>query len=87
MKTYIITFFSHFGATRFKKEMKKAGTEVQLKPVPRFLSSSCGTCAIAVTEDLTFPENIEEVEQIVVLKSDFSSGNSEYETLYSAIEG
>ncbi len=84
MKTFIITFYSHFGATRFKKEANKSGAEVQLKPVPRFLSSSCGTCAVVKTEELTFPQNMDEVEQIVELLSD-SSKENDFTTLYSSI--
>ena len=42
--TYV-TFFSHYGAMRFKKNMEARGVAVTLMPVPRFLSSSCGTCA------------------------------------------
>ena len=30
---------------RFKKNMEARGAVVTLMPVPRFLSSSCGTCA------------------------------------------
>ncbi len=44
MTTYIITFFSHFGAMRYKKEADNAGLDAVLMPVPRYLSSSCGTC-------------------------------------------
>lgn len=44
MTTYIATFFSHFGAIRFHKEMKEKGIEGTLMPVPRKVSSSCGTC-------------------------------------------
>lgn len=42
--TYV-TFYSHYGAIQFKKEMDARGYSVALMPVPRFLSSSCGTCA------------------------------------------
>jgi len=41
---YIATFFSHFGAIRFEKEIRKYGIRGIVKPVPRSLSSSCGTC-------------------------------------------
>lgn len=41
---YIATFFSHFGAIRFKRECLQEGRWAQLMPVPRSLSSSCGTC-------------------------------------------
>ena len=42
--TYIATFFSHFGAIRFKKLCQKSGWPARVMPVPRDLSSSCGTC-------------------------------------------
>ena len=41
---YIAPFYSHFGAIRFKKECAAYGYEAKLMPVPRDLSSSCGTC-------------------------------------------
>lgn len=44
MDTYIATFFSHFGAIRFHKELKAMGLSGTLMPVPRKVSSSCGTC-------------------------------------------
>ncbi len=43
--TYIITFDSHFGAIAFSNACAKQNIKVTLMPVPRFLSSSCGTCA------------------------------------------
>ena len=42
--TYIATFFSHFGATRYKKLCDARGFPAKTMPVPRSLSSSCGTC-------------------------------------------
>ena len=39
----VITFFNHFGAVRYKNEAGRFGWNVQLSPVPRSLSSSCGT--------------------------------------------
>ena len=44
MQTYIATFFSHFGAIRFNKDLKAIGLSGKLMPVPRRVSSSCGTC-------------------------------------------
>ena len=42
--TYIATFYSHFGAIRFKKLCATQGWNARVMPVPRDLSSSCGTC-------------------------------------------
>ena len=42
--TYIATFYSHFGAMHFKKQCEARKMAAQIMPVPRDLSSSCGTC-------------------------------------------
>ena len=64
MGSYIATFFSHFGAMVFKKKCDGEGYPAVIMPVPRSLSSSCGTCVRFHTE-ADFPEKTEEVEQIV----------------------
>ena len=50
MQTYIATFFSHFGAIRFNKQVKELGLSGKLMPVPRRVSSSCGTCVRFIYE-------------------------------------
>lgn len=42
--TYIATFFTHFAAVNFSRQLREAGQKPMLMPVPRKLSSSCGTC-------------------------------------------
>ena len=64
MGDFIATFFSHFGAMSFKKKCEKEGYPATIMPVPRNLSSSCGTCVRFETEG-EFPEKNEEIEQIV----------------------
>ena len=44
MNKYIATFHSHFGALLYCKALKKQGIPTKLMPVPRRVSSSCGTC-------------------------------------------
>ena len=66
--TCIATFYSHFGAIRFKKTCEGMGWPARLMPVPRNLSSSCGTC---VRYEGDCPAVIpEEVEQIAVLEGE-----------------
>ena len=61
--TCVATFFSHFGAIRFKRECDARGTPAALMPVPRSLSSSCGTC---VRYEGALPDALsDEVEQVV----------------------
>jgi len=44
MNKYIATFYSHFGALTYNKALIKQGISTKLMPVPRKVSSSCGTC-------------------------------------------
>ena len=80
--TYIATFYSHFGAIRFKRLCRDAGMPAELMPVPRNLSSSCGTCVRYGGETpcpaAQYPE---EVEQVVVVTE------QGYEGLYRAENG
>jgi hypothetical protein len=63
MASFVATFFSHFGAVRFARDAKALGLPVSLRPVPRELSSSCGTCAMFQSEsgDAAFAEECEAV--------------------------
>ena len=71
---YIATFFSHFGAIRFEKDCRKKEIPARLMPVPRALSSSCGTCVSYEDNDHDIETFItDEVEQIVeVLDSGYN---------------
>lgn len=64
--TYIATFFSHFGAIRYRKRCDALGYPAKVTPVPRALSSSCGSC-VRYEGELLLPEGEgrDEVEQIV----------------------
>jgi len=44
MNKYIATFYSHFGAISYYDSIKKQNISAKLMPVPRKVSSSCGTC-------------------------------------------
>jgi len=44
MNKYIATFFSHYDAMMFFNHVKETGAAAKLMPVPRRVSSSCGTC-------------------------------------------
>ena len=57
IEKYIATFFSHFGAIRFQRELKPYGIKGVIKPVPRSLSSSCGTC-VEFEIDMTNKERL-----------------------------
>ncbi len=42
---YLVTFHTNFDANLFSRKAKTLG-KAQMKPVPRQLSSSCGTCVV-----------------------------------------
>ena len=79
---YIATFFSHFGAVRFQHLCTERCLQGQVRPVPRSLSSSCGTCVVFTTEALEDAASLQtpELEQIV------RERENGYEVLYTAAE-
>nr|WP_297173861.1 DUF3343 domain-containing protein [uncultured Agathobaculum sp.] len=44
MSDYIATFHTHLSAMLTFRALQKAGHPAKMQPVPRTLSSSCGTC-------------------------------------------
>ena len=51
MTQFIATFYSQYGAVQFLKHARKHHIPCRLAPVPRVLSSSCGTCAHFTSDD------------------------------------
>lgn len=66
---YIATFYSHFGAMRFKKICDSKNIPARLMPVPRNLSSSCGTCVRYESECAClakqWPQEMEQAAQVL----------------------
>lgn len=81
MKQYIATFFSHFGAVRFAHLCKERGWQGEVRPVPRSLSSSCGSCVYftAPVEGEVQKIRTPELEQLVLAQAG-------YPALYKADE-
>ncbi len=44
MNQYLATFHTHLSAMLTSRALQQQGRSVQMTPVPRKLSSSCGTC-------------------------------------------
>lgn len=61
---YIATFFSHYGAMQYKKACDRAGISARMMPVPRALSSSCGTCVRLEAGSADALPRTEETEQL-----------------------
>lgn len=49
---YIITFYTHFGAMMTEKKMKQNNIACKISPVPRYISSSCGSCVFYEGDDI-----------------------------------
>ena len=62
---YVATFHTHLAALRSCNALKKEGIAAgRLAPVPRRLSSSCGTCALYEGEDPMLRCMDEDVEAV-----------------------
>ncbi|MGI6586363.1 MAG: DUF3343 domain-containing protein [Gracilibacteraceae bacterium] len=64
---YLATFFTHSGALKYQNHLKRQGIPVELMPVPRKLSSSCGIAAqFGFDEDIRsmISEDIESLYEI-----------------------
>jgi len=68
MNTYIATFHTHFGAMSFYKQITSQEIYAKLMPVPRTLSSSCGTCCMFKHDNSDF--NGEDLEEIFIVQND-----------------
>lgn len=81
MRNYIATFYAHFGAIRFDRLLRTAGCASSVRPVPRDLSSSCGSCVVYSSEE-PMPAGAvkEEIEQIVAVTA------TGYETVFTQEE-
>ena len=81
MDTYIATFFNHFGSIRFAKACTALGIPARTMPVPRNLSSSCGTCTRFECDEIpSYEEHKDELESIVRVV------DGGYEPVFSADE-
>ena len=78
---YIATFFTHYGAVKFSRDLREAGVENQMMPVPRKLSSSCGTCVRFSTEGDPLRYVCSEVDKIAQAEESHT-----YKILYESEE-
>lgn len=69
MNQYIATFFTHFGAVRFSRMLKEQGIDCKVMPVPRKVSSSCGSC-VRFTAESESAFHTEDVEGMYIAQDD-----------------
>lgn len=76
---YIATVYSHFAAIKLKKILENNNILVKLAPVPRSLSSSCGTC-VFYSENIDL--NIELIKNIDIDSIFEIVNENEYKLIY-----
>lgn len=64
MKEFIATFHTHLSALLTSRALTALGVQARMMPVPRKLSSSCGTCVWYVSEDAQLSAMDEDVEAV-----------------------
>ena len=64
MKEYIATFHTHLSALMTSRTLTGLGVQARMMPVPRKLSSSCGTCVRYLAEGPHLDAMDEDVEAV-----------------------
>ena len=64
MADYVDTFHTHLAALRTCRALTKAGAQARMAPVPRSLSSSCGTCVFYCGESPMEPCMDQDLEAV-----------------------
>ena len=79
MKEFIATFHTHLSALMTSRALTELGVQARMMPVPRKLSSSCGTCVRYLSEDAQLAAMDEDVEAVYE-----KIGKEEYTLLMNA---
>lgn len=61
---YVATFYTHASALMTNRTLRKEGIDSKLGPVPRVLSSSCGTCVMYHADDPQLVKMDRDVEAV-----------------------
>ena len=78
---FVATFHTHLSALMTSRALQKAGHTARMAPVPRQLSSSCGTCVFYTADDLCREALDEDTERVYEIQE------SGYELLLDLEEG
>ena len=79
MREFIATFHTHLSALMTNRALTAQGVQSRMMPVPRKLSSSCGTCVRYLAEDAMLSSMDEDVEAVYE-----KLGREEYTLLMNA---
>lgn len=64
MKEFIATFHTHLSALMTSRALTELGLQARMMPVPRKLSTSCGTCVRYLAEEAHLSAMDEDVEAV-----------------------
>ena len=64
MREFIATFHTHLSALMTSRSLTALGVRAQMMPVPRKLSSSCGTCVRYLSDDPQLDSMDEDAEAV-----------------------
>jgi hypothetical protein len=64
MKEYVATFHTHLSALMTSRKLTSMGVTARMMPVPRKLSSSCGTCVYYLSTEPYLEMMDEDVEGV-----------------------
>ena len=64
MREYIATFHTHLSALMTSRSLAALGLDARMMPVPRKLSSSCGTCVRYLAQEPSLDAMDEDVEAV-----------------------
>ena len=79
MREFIATFHTHLSALMTSRTLTDLGVQARMMPVPRKLSSSCGTCVRYLAEEAHLDAMDEDVEAVYE-----KVGKEEYTLLMNA---
>lgn len=67
MKQYLATFHTHLAALMTHRTLTSKGLTARMAPVPRKISSSCGTCVFYQGEDPRYGDLDQDTEAVYCL--------------------
>lgn len=82
MTEYIATFWTHLAAMSTLKALAAAGIKATARPVPRALSSGCGTCVCYQAENPCLALMHRDYEKVVIPGGDAYQVVAENHDLY-----
>lgn len=67
---YLATFHTHLASLKTHRALTAVGITARMAPVPRKISSSCGTCVFYSADDPCYDRLDADTEAVYLLKED-----------------